>query len=95
MDENKEKRVLRVKLDDNVKKVSITGKNGVEKVVMKQELSEDELDMATGGDGIIVDWQPMTCPAEVKESNKPVGNIEFAPPGLTPRGQCRYIGNGN
>ena len=92
MEENKEKRVLRVELDDSVKKVSITGKNNDEKVVMKQELSEDELDMATGGDGIVVDWQPMTCPADVKESNKPVGNIELAPPGLKSRGQCRYIG---
>ena len=49
MEENKEKRVLRVELDNDVKKVSITGKNGDEKVVMRQELSEDELDQATGG----------------------------------------------
>lgn len=28
MEENKEKRVLRVELDNDVKKVSITGKNG-------------------------------------------------------------------
>ena len=34
--ENKEKRVLRVKLDNDVKKVSITGKDGEEKVVMRQ-----------------------------------------------------------
>ena len=49
MAENKEKRVLRVELDDSVKKVSITGKNGDEKVVMRQELSEDDLEQATGG----------------------------------------------
>ena len=47
--EQKDKRVLHVALDDEVKKVSITGKNGNEKVVMRQELDEDELDLATGG----------------------------------------------
>ena len=49
MDKNNEKRVLRVELDNDVKKVSITGTNGDEKVVMRQELDEDELDQATGG----------------------------------------------
>jgi hypothetical protein len=49
MDENKKKRVLSIKLDDDVKKVSITGKDGEEKVVMRQELSEDDLEQATGG----------------------------------------------
>ena len=52
MEENNNKRVLRVELDDEVKKVSITGKNSDEKVVMRQELSEDELDLATGGVGL-------------------------------------------
>ena len=47
--ENKEKRVLHIALDDDVKRVSITGKNGDEKVVMRQELSEDDLEQATGG----------------------------------------------
>ena len=50
--EQKDKRVLRVELNDDVKRVSITGKDSDEKVVMRQELSEDELDMATGGRGI-------------------------------------------
>ena len=49
MEENKDKRVLRVELNDDVKKVSITGKNEEEQVVMRQELDEDELDMVTGG----------------------------------------------
>ena len=49
MEENKDKRVLRVELDDEVKKVSITGTNGDEKVVMKQDLSEEDIDQATGG----------------------------------------------
>ena len=49
MEEKKEKRVLRIELDDDVKKVSITGKNGEEKVVMRQELDEDDLDQVAGG----------------------------------------------
>ena len=49
MEEKKEKRVLSIELDENVKKVSITGLGDDETVVMKQELSEEELDLATGG----------------------------------------------
>ena len=49
MEENKEKRVLNIELSDEVKKVSITGKNGEEQVVMRQELSEDDLDQVAGG----------------------------------------------
>ena len=49
MDEKKDKRVLTIELDDDVKKVSITGLGDDETVVMKQELSEEELDEATGG----------------------------------------------
>ena len=52
MEEQKnDKRVLRVELDDDVKQVTITGKNSDEKVVMKQVLNEEELDQATGGFG--------------------------------------------
>jgi hypothetical protein len=51
MEEQKDKRVLHIALDNEVKKVSITGKDSDEKVVMRQELSEDELDQATGGVG--------------------------------------------
>ena len=49
MEEHKNKRVLRIELDDEVKKVSITGKNGDEQVVMRQELNDEDLDQATGG----------------------------------------------
>ena len=49
MEEKKEKRVLRIELEDDVKKVSITGKNGEEQVVMSQELYEDDLDQVAGG----------------------------------------------
>lgn len=54
MEKNNEKRVLRVELDDDVKKVSITAKDSDEKVVMRQELSEYELDNATGGIGTLL-----------------------------------------
>ena len=47
--EKKEKRILRVELEDEVKHVSITGLGSDEKVVMRQELNEEELDQATGG----------------------------------------------
>ena len=50
-EQKKGKRILRVELDDEVKKVSITGTNGDEKVVMRQELDEEELDGVTGGTG--------------------------------------------
>ena len=49
MEEKKQKRVLTIELDENVKKVSITGLGDDETVVMKQELNEEDLDQATGG----------------------------------------------
>ena len=49
MEDNKEKRVLNIEISNDVKKVSITGKNSDEKVVMRQELDEDDLDVVTGG----------------------------------------------
>ena len=52
MEQNKEKRVLKVELEDDVKKVSITGLGDDDKVVMMQELSEEDLDEATGGLGV-------------------------------------------
>ena len=52
MEEKKEKRVLSIELDDDVKKVSITGLGDDDKVVMMQELSEEDLDEATGGIGV-------------------------------------------
>ncbi len=46
---NKDKRVLKVELDNNVKKVAITGVDADDKVVMRQELNEDDLDQIAGG----------------------------------------------
>ena len=42
-EENNDKRVLQVELDNNVKKVSITGLDADEKVVLRQDLDEDDL----------------------------------------------------
>ena len=58
MADKKEKRVLTIELDDNVKKVSITGLGDDNQVVMAQELSEEELDQATGG---IQRCAPVNC----------------------------------
>ena len=54
-EQNNSKRVLNIELSNDVKKVSITGKNGDEKVVMRQELDEDDLDMVTGGNKSLKD----------------------------------------
>ena len=52
MEEQKNnKRVLSIELDDEVKKVSITGMGSDEQVVMRQELDENDLDAVTGGGG--------------------------------------------
>ena len=48
-EENKDKRVLQVELDNNVKKLSITGMDADEKVILKQELNEDEIDQISAG----------------------------------------------
>ena len=50
METNNEKRILNIELTNDVKKVSITATNANDQVVMKQELSDDDLDQATGGD---------------------------------------------
>ena len=48
-EENKDKRLLQVELDNNVKKVSITGVDAENKVIMKQDLNEDEIDQISAG----------------------------------------------
>ena len=62
MEEKKEKRVLQIELDDDVKKLSITGKNGDEQVVMSQELDEDDLDQVAGGYNPRLSYYQFTCP---------------------------------
>jgi hypothetical protein len=49
MAEKNAKRLVIIELEDEVKKLSITGLNSDEQVVMSQELDEDVLDQVGGG----------------------------------------------
>ena len=49
MTEKNAKRLVTIELVDEVKKLSITGLNSDEQVVMSQELDEDVLDQVGGG----------------------------------------------
>lgn len=49
MAEKNAKRLVTIELEDEVKKLSITGMNSDEQVVMSQELDEDVLDQVGGG----------------------------------------------
>ena len=75
MEEKKQKRVLSIELDENVKKVSITGLGDDKTVVMKQELNEDELDQATGGGDLTwvrdVDCRLLHCNGHCLPLHKP------------------------
>jgi hypothetical protein len=48
-DMEKSKRRINFKIDDNVRKLTITGKDKDDQVVMREELSDDELDLVNGG----------------------------------------------
>ena len=78
-EQNNNKRVLRVELGNDVKKVSITGKNSDEKVVMRQELSEDDLEQATGGyPGNVIEDTIFNCTRNIS-NNVPDERIRFCP----------------
>ena len=47
--DKKEKKVVSFAIDDDVKKLTITGENEDQQVVMREELSDDDLDNVTGG----------------------------------------------
>ncbi|MCR5574141.1 MAG: hypothetical protein K6F78_04895 [Bacteroidaceae bacterium] len=51
MENKKEKRVVQIEIDDNVKKLTITGEDKDQQVVMKEELGDDKLDQVAGGRG--------------------------------------------
>ena len=53
---NNDKRVLQVEIDNNVKKVASTGVDADDKVVMRQELNENDLDNVSGG-GVRPKWE--------------------------------------
>lgn len=59
MEEQKNnKRMLQVELDGSVKKVSITGLDADEKVVLRQDLDEDDLNQIDGGRPPIISCNP-------------------------------------
>ena len=47
--EEKSKRVVQIEIDDQVKKLTIEGVDTNAQVVMREELSEEELDSVAGG----------------------------------------------
>ena len=47
--EKKEKRVVQIEIDDVVKKLTIEGVDKDARLVMREELSDDELDQVAGG----------------------------------------------
>lgn len=49
MAEKNAKRLVTIELEDEVKKLSITGMNSDKQVLMSRELGEDLLDQVTGG----------------------------------------------
>ena len=49
METNKDKKVIQIKIDDEVKKLTIEGIDKNQQVIMREELSEDDLDNVTGG----------------------------------------------
>ena len=48
MEENK-KRVVNIEIEDDVRRLTITGQDEHDNVVMREELSDDDLDTVTGG----------------------------------------------
>ena len=87
MEGQKDKRVLNIELSDEVRKVSITGKNSDEQVVMRQELSEEDLDMVTGGSKSLND---LNLHMVFDEKQIKDGGIRNAPvnPGYGPLNIC-------
>jgi bacteriocin-like protein len=47
--EKKEKRVVQIEIDDQVRKLTVEGIDKDAQVVMREELSDDELDNVAGG----------------------------------------------
>jgi hypothetical protein len=47
--EEKNKRLVNIEIEDDVKRLTITGQDEHAQVVMRQELSDEELDTVAGG----------------------------------------------
>ena len=50
--EEKAKRVVQIEIDDQVKKLTVEGVDKDQQVVMRQELSDEDLDSVAGGAGL-------------------------------------------
>ena len=49
MAEDKNKRLVNIEIEDDVKRLTITGQDDHDQVVMRQELSDDDLNGVAGG----------------------------------------------
>ena len=47
--DNERKRVVQIEIDDDVRKLTIEGQDKDQQVVMREELSEEDLDQVAGG----------------------------------------------
>ena len=47
--EEKNKRLVNIEIEDDVKRLTITGQDEHDQVVMRQELCDEELELVTGG----------------------------------------------
>ena len=47
--EDKNKRLVNIEIEDDVKRLTITGQDDHDQVVMRQELSDDDLNGVAGG----------------------------------------------
>jgi bacteriocin-like protein len=56
-----EKRVVQFEINDNAKKMAITGEDK-DRVVMREELSEEELDEVSGGGTLGSIFSKLKCP---------------------------------
>ena len=50
--EDKNKRLVNIEIEDDVKRLTITGQDDHDQVVMRQELCDEELELVTGGVGL-------------------------------------------
>ena len=60
----KNKRVVQIEIDDQVKKLTVEGVDKDAQVVMREELSNDELDGVAGGfiaEGRYKGYRPINC----------------------------------
>jgi hypothetical protein len=71
--EDKNKRVVQIEIDDEVKKLTVEGVDKDAQVVMRQELSDDELDNVAGGGGGFSDRK--TCYPDLLSHCKTLGCV--------------------